>query len=143
VLKVFKGKNMYIFMNFVIYNCECLDDQQAKKKKRNKKKKKDGGGGEETAENGTETAENGEAAATEKEVNGEGTTPAAEGDDKPAKKKKNKKKKTGGENATAKPAKVQTEPPTVPICELYPNGNLPVGEIMEHPIAQDDAKVNK
>jgi len=116
------------------------DDQQAKKKKRNKKKKKDGGGGEETAENGTETAENGEAAATEKEVNGEGITPAAEGDDKPSKKNKNKKKKAGGENATAKPAKVQTEPPTVPICELYPNGNLPVGEIMEHPIAQDDAK---
>lgn len=121
------------------------DDQQAKKKKRNKKKKKDSG--EENTENGTETAngkENGDIAAKTTEEIGDGT-PAAEGEKAANKKKpKNKKKKEGGDSgnvaAPAIIAKTQTDPPTVPISELFPGGTFPVGQIMEHPIAQDDAK---
>ena len=26
----------------------------------------------------------------------------------------------------------QTEPPTIPVCDLFPNGNFPVGELMPH-----------
>ena len=31
----------------------------------------------------------------------------------------------------------QTVPPSIAIKDLYPDGNYPVGEIMEHPIGQD------
>jgi len=49
-------------------------------------------------------------------------TPAAQ----PAKKKGNKGKKSG-----------QTDPPTIPIAKLYPDGNFPEGEIVEHPTPKD------
>lgn len=26
----------------------------------------------------------------------------------------------------------QTDPPSIPVCQLYPNGVFPVGEIMEY-----------
>lgn len=63
-------------------------------------------------------------------TNGEGdkkpaAAPAAA---QPAKKKNNKGKKAGGG---------QTYPPTIPISELYPNGNFPEGQIMEHPTPKD------
>lgn len=63
-------------------------------------------------------------------TNGEGdkkpaAVPAAA---QPAKKKNNKGKKAGGG---------QTYPPTIPISELYPNGNFPEGQIMEHPTPKD------
>lgn len=77
-----------------------------------------------------------------------------------AKKKKKKKKKkkpadgaatavdsatTGVDSATVtitignqpKPAKKQTYPPTIPPCELYPDGNYPLGEIMEYPVPKN------
>ncbi len=28
----------------------------------------------------------------------------------------------------------QTNPPSIPICDLYPNGNYPEGQILEHPL---------
>ena len=27
----------------------------------------------------------------------------------------------------------QTNPPSIPICDLYPDGNYPEGQILEHP----------
>lgn len=48
------------------------------------------------------------------------------------KRKRNKKKKTGGGGGP-----VQTDPPSIPIKELYPNG-APEGQIMDHPIAADE-----
>ena len=33
--------------------------------------------------------------------------------------------------------KGQTDPPTVPICELYPNGDFPKGEECEYPPSKD------
>ena len=34
-------------------------------------------------------------------------------------------------------AKVQTDPPSVPICDLYPNGVFPKGQECEYPPTQD------
>lgn len=48
-----------------------------------------------------------------------------------ATKKKNKKKKV---------AKIQTDPPTLPVKECFPKGNFPAGQIMDHFIAMDDRK---
>lgn len=52
------------------------------------------------------------------------------------KKKQNKSKSGGGD----KGPKSQTDPPSVAIADLFPNGNFPEGQIMEHPIANDDSK---
>lgn len=90
----------------------------AKKKKKKKKKKKtadtETAGDEETE--GTNVSEKPSELAIED---------AAEGEDKKKKKKKNKSKaKVAG--------KEQTNPPTVPISDLYPDSNFPEGQIMEH-----------
>lgn len=33
--------------------------------------------------------------------------------------------------------KQQTDPPSIPISELFPDGNYPEGEIMKHPEVKD------
>ncbi|CAK1553563.1 unnamed protein product [Leptosia nina] len=101
-----------------VEDTDVKDVDPAKKKKKKKKKKK--------------------AAAIEGTVEGELTTEAS---DKPApesvtvnntgdgeEKKKKKKSKNKSKGAT----KSQTDPPTIPISELYPDGNFPEGQIMEH-----------
>lgn len=40
--------------------------------------------------------------------------------------------------AGSKGVKKQTDPPTVPIAELFPSGNFPYGEICEYKISQDE-----
>ncbi|XP_062530960.1 methionine aminopeptidase 2 isoform X2 [Bombyx mori] len=50
---------------------------------------------------------------------------AGEGDEK-KKKKKNKSKSGKGSS------KEQTVPPTIPVAELFPDGNFPEGQIMDH-----------
>jgi len=89
--------------------------QDKKKKKKNKKKKDESvveqnGDGEQTVESAQDAVENTE-------------------ETQASKKKKNKKKKG---------AAVQTDPPTVPVKDLFPSGQFPVGQIMDHPIAQAD-----
>uniref|UniRef100_A0A2K6FAK8 Methionine aminopeptidase 2 n=1 Tax=Propithecus coquereli TaxID=379532 RepID=A0A2K6FAK8_PROCO len=59
-------------------------------------------------------------AASDGDGDGDGTT---------GKKKKKKKKKRG--------PKAQTDPPSVPICDLYPNGVFPKGQECEYPPTQD------
>lgn len=44
------------------------------------------------------------------------------------KKKKRKPRNKGG-------VKQQTDPPRIPVSELFPDGNFPVGQIMDHPPA--------
>ena len=34
-------------------------------------------------------------------------------------------------------SKKQTSPPTIPICELYPDSNFPVGQILDHGLPKD------
>jgi len=100
-----------------------ISGEVAKKKKNKKKKKKE-------SEAPPSGEQNGDTVADEEEG---GQPPEdQEASEKPnAKKKKNKKKKSG---------KTQTDPPTIPISELFPNGNFPEGQIMEHPISADDKK---
>lgn len=87
----------------------------AKKKKKKKKKKK------------TETENNSEVINAAEKVQALSVEDAAdEGEEKKKKKKKNKSKSGKG------PSKEQTKPPTIPIAELYPDGNFPEGQIMEH-----------
>ena len=72
---------------------------------------------------------------TENDTNGEGEAKA----DKTSKKTNKNKKK----NTQDKTPKTQTDPPTVPISALFPSGNFPEGQIMEHPIGNDDAKAKQ
>ena len=69
------------------------------------------------------------------DTNGEGEAKA----DKTSKKTNKNKKK----NTQDKTPKTQTDPPTVPISALFPSGNFPEGQIMEHPIGNDDAKAKQ
>ncbi|KAF4081276.1 hypothetical protein AMELA_G00159630 [Ameiurus melas] len=62
----------------------------------------------------------------EKEEDGEDDGEENESSGK--KKKKKKKKKCG---------KAQTDPPSIPICELYPSGVFPKGQECEYPLLQD------
>ena len=68
----------------------------------------------------------------------EGDNEAAEDGSAPekAKKKKKKKKKGGGGGG----GKKQTDPPTIPITELFPNNTYPIGEVMDHPTFTDERK---
>lgn len=118
-------------------------ENASKNKKKNKKKKSNV-----TEENSNEKAngkdtENKQASDTSEQKQAEDE---AEKDDiggsEEAKKKrkrnrnKNKKKAEGSNSECAK----QTDPPTLPVSQLFPDGNFPIGEIMDHHIAKDDRK---
>ncbi|XP_011306767.1 methionine aminopeptidase 2 [Fopius arisanus] len=93
-----------------------------KKKKKKKKKKKTAPGEGATPEAPDE----------KKEDESEGQEGAAEnGGDPEDVKKKKKKRKPRGKGQT----KQQTDPPSIPVSELFPDGNFPEGQIMEHPPA--------
>ena len=96
------------------------DDAAAKKreKKLRQKAKKEAAKTDESKDNGTTEGS---------EKNGD------ENNKETKSKKKNKNKKSGG-------PKTQTDPPSIPISELFSNGNFPEGQIMQHPIANDDSK---
>ncbi len=118
------------------------DQAENAPKKKNKKKNK-----KPAAENGVAVAAdtNGHAVDEVAEVeNGEVIeNGGAEVDESgKAKKKRNrpkKKTKPEGEAVKQNGVKVQTDPPTVPISELF-TGTYPVGQEMEYPVAQDDLK---
>ncbi|XP_071818081.1 methionine aminopeptidase 2-like [Apostichopus japonicus] len=116
-------------------------DQTEKKKRKRKKKKKQGANQHEDsseAMNGDvdvitpqlekQTLED----KNEEDQAAEGG--AEDGEEKAAeassKKKKKKKKKKGG-------PKQQTDPPTIPISELFPDGKYPKGEEVEHAKSRD------
>ena len=73
----------------------------------------------------TEEGADAEAAAATPVANGEPADAAAK-----KKKKKSKNRKTGREG--------QSDPPRIPIVELFPDGVFPEGEIMRHPEIKDD-----
>ncbi|CAB1345981.1 unnamed protein product [Coregonus sp. 'balchen'] len=114
-------------------------EEVAKKKKKKKKKKSVAPGkscGQATA--GTEAEGDGVAEVTQqlekqaledKEKEEDMEDDGDEGENSAGKKKKKKKKKKG--------PKVQTDPPSVPICELYPSGVFPIGQECEYPPLQD------
>uniref|UniRef100_A0A8P4K9U6 Methionine aminopeptidase 2 n=1 Tax=Dicentrarchus labrax TaxID=13489 RepID=A0A8P4K9U6_DICLA len=65
----------------------------------------------------------------DKEREEDGEEDGDEGENSAGKKKKRKKKKKG--------LKGQTDPPSIPICELYPSGDFPKGEECEYPPSKD------
>merc|ERR1711970_224785 len=109
----------------IVNSIENLDvNQEKKKKKKNKKKKKDPSEEETNGEHVVETDINPDTSVTEAKAGDDATQ---------GKKKKNKKKKEAQPTA-------QTDPPTIPVSQLFPNGQYPIGQIMDHPISQTDAK---
>ena len=123
-------------------------DEPTKAKKKKKKKKKPAGG-ETTKDDGPppEGDENKEVSGASAMVNG--TTENPETTQQKKKKKKKAKEDpppktdilllydgTYKEPADPKPVKKQTYPPSVPVCELYPNGEFPKG--LEMPYGGSD-----
>ncbi|KAM8883877.1 methionine aminopeptidase 2 [Synchiropus splendidus] len=104
-----------------------VEEATKKKKKRKKKNKSAATAAEPEADGVAEVSKQLEQQAIEeKEEDAE-----EDGDDGDAsgKKKKKKKKKKG--------TKGQTDPPSVPICDLYSNGVFPIGQECEYPVLQD------
>ncbi|KAL6459859.1 hypothetical protein MHYP_G00316180 [Metynnis hypsauchen] len=104
-----------------------------KKKKRKKKKSKTASAGQ--AELGEECEVDvrkplEQQSLEEREREEDAEEDGEEGENSAGKKKKKKAKKKKG-------PKIQTDPPSVPICELYPNGVFPVGQECEYPPSQD------
>ncbi|KAI1278758.1 Methionine aminopeptidase 2 [Halotydeus destructor] len=113
-------------------------DAAKKKKKKKNKKKKDPVEPNGNAVNGVDDHSDlkdkvQQLELGEKQVNGaNGDVQETEASSK-AKKKKNKNKSKPTDGA----AKKQTNPPSIPIRDLYPDGNFPVGEIVPHPVPKD------
>ena len=113
-------------------------DEAGKKKKRRRRKKKGGGGG------GGGGGGEGEHDAESKAGGDDAATEASEGASTTGKKKRRrrkKKSKTGSKAPLNRGVKGftdyyvkygQTEPPTRPVAELFPDGKFPEGEIMEY-----------
>ncbi|WAR25636.1 MAP2-like protein [Mya arenaria] len=101
-----------------------VNEGETKKKKKKKRKKNKGG----DTENPDAVEDGGVSAVTDKlqeqQLDGaaEGVNAEADGEDGEKKKKKKKKKKGGG-------LKQQTDPPSIAVAELFPDGNFPEGEI--------------
>lgn len=102
-------------------------DAAKKKKKRKKKKKKapQEADGEELGSAQVSAVTN---ALENQHIDGTGDKTDEKADGEEAKKKKKKKPKG---------PKQQTDPPSIPICDLFPDGNFPVGEEVEHSIPND------
>ncbi|XP_058480810.1 methionine aminopeptidase 2-like [Solea solea] len=106
--------------------------ESAKKKKKKKKKnnKSAAAGAEVEADGVADVSKQLEKQAIEdKEKEEDAEEDGDDGENAAGKKKKKKKKKKG--------SKCQTDPPSVPICDLYPNGTFPIGQECEYPPLQD------
>lgn len=131
-----------------VEDLQAANGESTSKKKKKKKKKKKGGGEQATdAMNGeiNEPEAKDDAVAAAETVNGnqkddedggdvqEGET---EGTAQGKKKKKKKKKPAGAKSEegqdSSNAVKQQTDPPTVPISELFLSGNFPKGQIMSY-----------
>ncbi|KAL6433185.1 hypothetical protein ACFW04_006425 [Cataglyphis niger] len=101
---------------------------EASKKKKKKKKKKKAGAGEASAD----VPEGEEDKVKDDDASAEGPTEMTENDGESEEvKKKKKKRKPRGKGGV----KQQTDPPTIPVSELFSDGNFPIGQIMDHPSA--------
>ncbi|XP_051249134.1 methionine aminopeptidase 2 [Dicentrarchus labrax] len=106
-------------------------EETAKKKKKRKKKNKSATTGAEAEADGVSevTKQLEKQAIEDKEKEEDGEEDGDDGENSAGKKKKKKKKKKG--------PKSQTDPPSVPICDLYPSGAFPIGQECEYPVSQD------
>merc|ERR1711928_206384 len=113
-----------------------MGENKSKKKKKNKKKAPKSESNEQEGDIKAQTAD---------EINkdkGAEVEDEVEGNTSEGKKKKRSrgKKKPAAESSETKSSVFdgQTDPPTVPIVQLYPDGNFPIGEIMDYPIVNDN-----
>ncbi|XP_054622526.1 methionine aminopeptidase 2 isoform X2 [Dunckerocampus dactyliophorus] len=104
-------------------------EEAAKKKKKKKKKNKSAASGPDGDAVAEVTKELEKQVIEDKEKEEDGEEDGDDGENSSGKKKKKKKKKKG--------SKGQTDPPSIPICELYPSGAFPVGQECEYPASQD------
>uniref|UniRef100_A0A0K8TSP2 Methionine aminopeptidase 2 n=1 Tax=Tabanus bromius TaxID=304241 RepID=A0A0K8TSP2_TABBR len=113
------------------------DEVKKQKKKKQKKKKAQANSEKEKVENGEQSppAENNEEKenSSGEEGDGDANEEKAAGEKKKKKRSRNKNKNKGKKNANG-----QTDPPSIPIAELFPDGNFPEGEITMHPPVPDD-----
>ena len=114
----------------LVNSIEGVSVESKSKKKKNKKKP---------------VPESVEGCSTVEEAANGDTLPS--GDPDQTKKSKKKKKKANSSdtapNGETNPAtldlpKAQTNPPTVPVSHLFPDGQFPIGQIMDHPVGQSD-----
>ena len=114
----------------LVNSIEGVSVESKSKKKKNKKKP---------------VPESVEGCSTVEEAANGDTLPS--GDPDQTKKSKKKKKKANSSdtapNGETNPAtldlpKAQTTPPTVPVSHLFPDGQFPIGQIMDHPVGQSD-----
>ncbi|XP_028398280.1 methionine aminopeptidase 2B-like [Dendronephthya gigantea] len=105
------------------------DTTATKKKKKKKKKRKPTSNEVNGEDNGADipegTTEGHVVNGIENEEEGKETSEVAQTTNE-SKKKKKKKKKSGNANLT------QTDPPTVAISDLFPDGNFPLGEVVNY-----------
>ncbi|KAI5712716.1 hypothetical protein M8J75_010671 [Diaphorina citri] len=137
-----------------VVNEEVLDDEiedgdvedgaaEASKKKKRKKKKKKAGAGEAAADvpiDGNGIAEQLEQCGLNGDAEGKEVADEEKGEEvaKKKKKKKNKNKAAATtEEAPKNGVPQQTTPPSIPVSQLYPDGNFPVGQEMEYPTLKD------
>lgn len=127
-------------------NEEHLD--QKKKKKKKKKKKIINNLNEENVkleknlndisieDNSNKEVNNGECIESNAEVED-----LLKGNSDTKKKKKKNKPKSGLSQVSSFGSKQQTNPPTIPIRELFPDGDFPVGQEMEYPSVSQDSRM--
>lgn len=122
---------------------ETAENPSKPKNKKKKKKKKN-------AQNGVNEGEGdsggvGDSPRSEekekKESGSEEEEEAAPGESGATKKRRRRKKKGGGGGGGADGGAgsklQQTDPPSIPICDLFPEGNFPIGECLDYPPTQD------
>ncbi|XP_075149743.1 methionyl aminopeptidase und [Haematobia irritans] len=105
------------------------ETKKQKKPKPNNKKLRQEAAAKKAADGGGE--DGGNTAASEAQEKSAENGESGDGEKKSANKKKNKNKNKGQKKGG------QTDPPSVPISELFPDGNFPEGEIMKHPVPKD------
>ncbi|KAF6198466.1 hypothetical protein GE061_008214 [Apolygus lucorum] len=106
---------------------------EASKKKKTKKKKKKAGAGEASADVPGDPEND-----IADDVGKLKVTDGGEGGGEEETKKKRKRNR--GKNKGQGGGKGQTNPPTIPICDLFPDGNFPVGLEMPYPVDDRSAK---
>ncbi|CAF3709445.1 unnamed protein product [Adineta steineri] len=117
-----------------------IDDTSDAKAKKKRKKKKKNKTQTTTNDDQTDPVTNTTEAVATISIQQDDEEEAEEGGDetKLTTKKKNKKKKKPASTVqpvvtNGKSSLQQTNPPSTPISDLYPDGNFPEGEILEHP----------
>ncbi|BET00320.1 Methionine aminopeptidase [Nesidiocoris tenuis] len=115
---------------------------EASKKKKKKKKKKQAGAGEASADVPGDADEAVNGVANLKIANGADDKASNDADGVAGEETKKKRKRNRAKNKANAAARVegQTDPPSVPVCDLFPDGNFPVGLEMPYPVDDRTAK---